>query len=282
MNGRGNATQFNSTLTPLDETHDIPTPYTLRFDPKPINGQPKRYLLRIINTSFASTFIFSIDNHLLQIVGADFVPIENYSTPSILVAIGQRYHVIVEADPQGPQGGEDAFWIRTIEAGCTDFTPHGQDGYNMTGVLRYTDSQDIPKSVPWPINVTCTDEDWDKLVPKVSWQVGKPANGEYGENLTVIFEKKPSIFPLAFASIGGDNFNPMYLDYSKPTFLHLNYTGLWDPLLVVFKEDKNNASWVSATLNTDDQCIECPAMMISIPGHLSSHDADRAIGLFQY
>ena len=41
-------------------------------------------------------------------MGADFVAVKNYSTPSILVAIGQRYHVIVEADPQGPNGGEDA------------------------------------------------------------------------------------------------------------------------------------------------------------------------------
>ena len=115
----------------------------------------------------------------------------------------------------------------------------------MTGILRYTDSQDIPNSVPWPIDVTCTDEDWDLLDPAVPWQVGEPANGEYGENLIVIFDHDPSIFPLAFASIGGDSFNPMYLDYSKPTFLHLNYSGVWDPLLVVLKEDVTNASWVS-------------------------------------
>ena len=261
MNGRGNATQFNSNLTPLIETHDIPTPYTLRFDPKPINGRPKRYLLRLINTSSASTFIFSIDNHLLQVVGADFVPVKDYSTKSILVAIGQRYHVIVEADPQGPKGGEGSYWIRTIEANCTDFAPNGQEGYERTGILRYADSQETPKSVPWSINVDCTDEDWDRLIPKVRWQVGQPANGDLGENLTVVFKEEPTIFPLALASIGGDNFNPMYLDYSKPTFLNLKYSGLWDPLLVVFKEDYTNASWVSATLKTDELHTEPPAMI---------------------
>ena len=270
MNGRGNATQFNSILTPLNATHDIPTPYTLRFDPKPINGRPKRYLLRLINTSFASTFIFSIDSHLLQIVGADFVPIHNYSTTSILVAIGQRYHVIVEADPQDPQEGVGDYWIRTIEAGCSDFAPKGLDGSNMTGILRYTDSQKTPSSVGWPIDPTCTDEDWDSLVPVVPWNIGQPANGEDGENLTVVFNRDPSIFPLALFSLGGDKFNPMYLDYSKPTFLNLNYSGSWDPLLVVFKEDNTNASWVSAALNTRDQCIERPAMILSIPGHLNS------------
>ena len=196
----------------------------------------------------ASTFIFSIDNHMLRVVGADFVPINSYSTPSILVAIGQRYHVIVEADQD-----EGDYWIRTIEAGCTDFAPPGQVGYNMTGILRYTDSRKTPNSVGWPINSTCTDEDWNSLVPVVPWEVGPSVNGEFGESLTVIFEKVPSIFPLALASIGGDEFNPMYLDYSKPTFLHLNYSGTWDPLLVVFKENNTNASWVSATLNTEDK-----------------------------
>ena len=59
----------------------------------------KKYLLRIINTSFETTFIFSIDNHRLTVVGADFVPINNYSTTNIFVGIGQRYEVIVEAVP---------------------------------------------------------------------------------------------------------------------------------------------------------------------------------------
>lgn len=62
----------------------------------------------------------------------------------------------------------------------------------------------------------------------------------------------------------------MYLDYSRPTFLNLNYSGTWDPLLVVFKENNTNASWVSATLDTDDQRMERPAVIISIPGHLNS------------
>ena len=222
----------------------------------------------------ASTFIFSIDNHMLRVVGADFVPIKSYSTASILVAIGQRYHVIVEADQE-----EGDYWIRTIEADCTDFAPKGQVGYNMTGILRYTDSQKTPNSVGWPINSTCTDEDWNKLDPVVPWEVGPSVNGEYGESLTVVGGRDSSIFPLATFSLGGENFNPMYLDYSKPTFLNLNYSGSWDPLLVVFNENNTNASWVSASLKTDDQCIQCPAMIISIPGHSSPHNADQAFRL---
>ena len=223
----------------------------------------------------ASTFIFSIDNHTLQVVGADFVPIYNYSTQSILVAIGQRYHVIVEADQ--PEGD---YWIRTTEARCTDFAPKGLPGYNKTGILRYTDSQETPNSVGWHIDRDCTDEDWDLLKPVVPWQVGLPVNGEYGENLTVIFGDDPNLFPLAQASLGGDEFNPMYLDYSKPTFLNLKYSGSWDPLLVLYKENNNtNANWVSATPKTDDRCIELPAMVVSIRGHSSSPNANQAFRL---
>ena len=71
-------------------------------DPKHPNlpiGQPerlsrvitkgKRYLLRLINTSLATTFVFSIDGHNLTVVGADFVPIKTYNINSVLVTIGQ-------------------------------------------------------------------------------------------------------------------------------------------------------------------------------------------------
>ena len=69
----------------------------MQFDRKLVNGRPKRYLLRLINTAFASTYVFTIDNHYLQVVGADFVPMHNFTATSVLVGIGQRYHVIVEA-----------------------------------------------------------------------------------------------------------------------------------------------------------------------------------------
>ena len=49
----------------------------------------RRYLLRLINTSLDTTFIFSIDGHSVTVIGADFVPIEPYNTSSVLVAIGQ-------------------------------------------------------------------------------------------------------------------------------------------------------------------------------------------------
>ena len=52
------------------------------------NKQGVRYLLRLINTSVDSTFIFSIDGHNLTVIGMDFVPIEPYTNTSVLIGIG--------------------------------------------------------------------------------------------------------------------------------------------------------------------------------------------------
>ena len=96
LNGRGDATRFDKNNR---ATLPVPTPHTITFDP-PTEAGAKRYLLRLIVTSFEMTFVFSIDNHLLQVVSADFVPIHSYWNTSVIVGIGQRYHAIVEADPK--------------------------------------------------------------------------------------------------------------------------------------------------------------------------------------
>ena len=253
LNGTGNVTRTNIDIQP---TLDIPDIYTLNFDSPAPQKRPKRYLLRLINTSFHSTFVFSIDNHMLQIVGADFVPIYSYMNTSVLIGIGQRYHVIVTANPQSngdpvPQDGN--FWIRTWRSAC--FLPiiKTPPGYEKSGILRYGNSQALPTSTPWKgVSLNCSDETYTSLKPIVPWTVGTPANdpsGQIGENLTVQLKGGQStIFPLALFSMGGDDFNPLQIDYGDPTFLNLNYTGKWDPLWVVFPESYKDTDWVSTNI----------------------------------
>ena len=229
--------------------------YELNVDPPdPPNGlKAKRYLLRIINTSFESTFIFSIDMHELTVVEADFVPIKPYRTTSILVGIGQRYHAILEATD--PAGSHADYWIRTWRAQCFLFPQNGSADYEKTAILSYGDipGESLDKVIdkPWPIDFNCSDENTTNLQPVVSWpRITPPANdpeGHIGENLTVNFKRVPSLFPLAFASMGGDGdaFNPMQISYSDPTFLHLNFTGEWPPLWVVYPENFTDESFVS-------------------------------------
>lgn len=52
----------------------------------------------MINTSFDTTFKCSTDNHMLQIVSTDFVPIHPYYNTFVLLGIGQFYNVIMEVN----------------------------------------------------------------------------------------------------------------------------------------------------------------------------------------
>ena len=54
------------------------------------DSQGKKYLLRLINTSVDTTFIFAIDNHDITVISSDFVPIVPYKTASVLVGIGKE------------------------------------------------------------------------------------------------------------------------------------------------------------------------------------------------
>jgi hypothetical protein len=270
LNGIGNVTQFNNGVpAPLE----VPAQYTILFDP-PQLGVAKRYLLRIINTSFESTFVFSIDNHILEIVEADFVPIKPYSGTSVLVGIGQRSHVIVTAKPQS---NETNFWIRTWKANCfrfnqTQASPH----YEQTGILRYnSSSQALPSSTAWSdVSLACSDEPYSSLVPVLPWTVGKPANGPsgtVGENFTVEGGNATTFYPLAFFSMGSDQHNPLRVDYGNPTFLNLNNSGPWNPLWVVFPEDHTSKDWVSPQFQCRQLIREASATLAIFPGLLRAH-----------
>ncbi|KAF2115369.1 multicopper oxidase-domain-containing protein [Lophiotrema nucula] len=259
LNGKGNITRTNHTWTPKLK---VPDAYNITFDNSvvPIEkglSRSKRYLMRIINTSFDSTFVFSIDNHKLTVVGADFVPIHHYTTTSILVGIGQRYHVIVEANDTIPET-QGNYWIRTWKANCFLFNSSSVDpGYERTGILRYnakSEANPTSASKAWPdISFNCSDEPYDLLKPIIPWTVGHASNpkpGNIGELFSVERNRKPAdtMFPFAYFSMGGDgsvdDFVPMRVDYGNPTFVNLNNTARWNPQWVVVTENYTDGSWV--------------------------------------
>jgi hypothetical protein len=257
LNGIGNITRFNTSVATLK----VPDPYEIHFDDHkiPTNGgitRGKRYLLRIINTAFDSTFVFSIDNHTLNVVGADFVPIHNYNTDSILVGIGQRYHVIVEAKQNILANHDGNFWIRTWKADCFRFKNKDAPlGYEKAGILRYnTSSIKRPSSQPWTnVSLTCSDEPYQSLVPIIPWTVGEPSNDlvhNLGQNFSVTsHEAAKTMFPFAIFSMGGDDTQdeslPLRVDWQNPTFMNLANEGRWNPQWVVVPENFTDTDWVS-------------------------------------
>lgn len=184
--------------TPLKNKTVVPLPYRLHFE-QPKSGWrtkpvPKRYLLRLINTSFETGFVFSIDHHMLEVISADFVPIKPFNTTHLHVGIGQRYNVIVTAEPKPYLDGtlphaRKLFWIRTTASPCfrlqTKQMGSLQD-YDRTGILSYYEEggyeplKDRPDTNRWPEidgDTGCRDEDRKLFKPIVPWQVGLPANG---------------------------------------------------------------------------------------------------------
>ena len=247
LNGAGNVTRFNNTLAKLEP----PPPYTLVFQ-KQTPGSPRKYLLRLINTSFSTIFVFSIDNHYLTVVGADFVPIWPYRKTSVLIGIGQRYEVIVEAKPDNnasqPIPPDYNFWIRTYVANCGPPLNLAAN-YSQTGILRYNDkSTTLPSSKPWNgVSKACSDETYDSLRPVLKWKVGNPANAGQEQDV-VLNTKQPKPYPVAAFSLEPTTFNssfiPLRIDYGDPTFLHLNNTKPWNPKWVIVPENYSATDWV--------------------------------------
>ncbi|CAM1509014.1 Fc.00g027530.m01.CDS01 [Cosmosporella sp. VM-42] len=287
LNGNGSVAHFGYT-----PTLDIPKNYELHFNKTPTDKprRPTRYLLRLINTSFDSAFVFSIDNHWLQIVTSDFVPIEPYFNTSVLIGIGQRYNVIVEANPLAgdanpfPVPNDGNFWIRTWLANkCTSLKIPGP-GYEETGILRYNKSStDMPRSLPWVnISKACSDETYTSLRPKIPWFVGPAANARYDDDFeqfnvtlnTAAANTPPFVhypmakFSLEKASDSNVDFRPLQIDYGNPTIMHLNESvddlpSKW----VVIPEDYTEDQWIYLVLTMDNTSVITAAHPIHLHGH---------------
>lgn len=252
LNGRGSIVNFNNKA---QNTSIIKSPYNITFESPQEGKRVKKYLLRVINTSFDTTFVFSIDNHKLQMVSTDFVPIHPYTNTSVLVGIGQRYNVIVEALPlanseTGPLAGDGNYWIRTWASPCNG-NQGGSPGYEKTGILRYNQSSEAsPSTQAWKnVSTTCSDEEFYKLHPILPWKVGNPVNSLNSDSFDLwVNGSLPRSYPLAAWTLSADthpDFTPMRVNYSEPTFLHLDQKGGWDKQWRIVPEDYTSKDWVS-------------------------------------
>lgn len=192
----------------------------------------KRYLLYLINSSTESSFVFTIDNHLLQIVTNDFVPIYPYKNESIHIGIGQRYAVIVEANPSAPVQADGNYWIRTLVSdNCGNIT----DNKPLSGVIRYD-----PKSTAFPtstnhtsLSLLCADEPPENLVPVVPWFVSTQADNDVVKDT---FEADIDKTPTHGAKRWDLTDTPLWLNFSSPTILNLaNKT--FNPEYAIVEED---------------------------------------------
>jgi hypothetical protein len=127
--------------------------------------QDKKHRVRLINMSVDNHFMVSLDNHQMEVISADFVPIVPYNTTHIFLGIGQRYDVIITGNQ--PAG---SYWFRAesqSQAGCGNNANNG----NILSIFSYEGHEtETPISSGSAYTQRCIDEQglqpyWNSYVP---------------------------------------------------------------------------------------------------------------------
>ncbi|KAH8890320.1 multicopper oxidase [Thozetella sp. PMI_491] len=120
------------------------------------------YRMRLVNAAIDTHWKFMIDDHTMQVIATDLVPITPYNTTVLSIGMGQRYDIIVTADQASTA---DNFWMRAIpQAACSD----NDSTDNIKGIVYYGSTPGTPSTSAYSYTDSCTDEDVSSLVPYLS------------------------------------------------------------------------------------------------------------------
>lgn len=231
-------------------------------DPKCVGGGKKfqavfqagkKYRLRIINVAIEGHFQFSIDGHSLTVIANDLVPIVPFKTDSVLVSIGQRYDVIVEAN-----AAPGNYWMR---AGWQTACLGNDNAANITGIIRYdASSTDEPTTTS---NVTlsssCADEPAESLVPHLALDVTN----------TPVITLEDLGFAVASYFTWTINSSSLLLNWSDPTLAQIfNNASIFPTDYNVVAVDPVSTGPEWAVLVIQDQT----GIGVNHPIHLHGHD----------
>jgi FtsP/CotA-like multicopper oxidase with cupredoxin domain len=136
------------------------------------------YRIRLVNGAADTHFRFTIDNHTMQVIATDFVPIVPYNTTDISIGMGQRYDIIVTATESSGD-----FWMRAIpQESCSD----NDNVDNILGIVRYdSSSTSDPTSTAYTTTDSCDDEDITTLVPYLAIDASTSYSTEDDEAVTL-------------------------------------------------------------------------------------------------
>lgn len=230
-----------------------------------------KYRLRLVNAAASNHFRFMIDNHTLEVISADFVPIVPYNTTQLSIGAGERYDVVVTASGQA---GE-SFWLRSIpQLNCTKTT----NVDDVLGIIRYSsssssngtsdtvddndnDTTSLPTTTAYAYTDSCADEDPANLIPYLHIDPSDTYDVRDDEKTAVINGAEVSW------TMGGEAFS---VDWASPS-LH-NIRAAADAGLT-------NATWTAdqhaLVLPTADQWVYMYIQTTSAqahPIHLHGHD----------
>ncbi|KIW01054.1 uncharacterized protein PV09_07568 [Verruconis gallopava] len=142
----------------------------------------KKNKISFVNTGINAYLHIAIDNHQMQVVAADFVPIEPFTTETLTIAVGQRYDVIIDANQ-----AVGAYWFRVATGGGQCDGPNVKASLNDTqGAIveyaGYTGGNPTTKSYALPTG--CTDQQ-SPLIPYLKTNIPAPASQPTTLDLTL-------------------------------------------------------------------------------------------------
>ncbi|OHE99327.1 multicopper oxidase [Colletotrichum orchidophilum] len=207
------------------------------------------YRLRLINSAIDTHWKFMIDNHTLEVIASDLVPITPYKTTVLNIGIAQRYDIIVTADQADVA---DNFWLRAIpQSACSD----NSSPDNIKGIVSYTGTITAPTTSAYNYTDSCDDETAN-LSPYVSKTVDS-ANWDELETASVS-QNSAGLFKWAL------NSTSFLVDWADPTLQHvMEGNTTWDTQEAVFQLDDADR-WVYFVIET--------SLAVPHPIHLHGHD----------
>ncbi|KAK0639775.1 laccase 3 [Cercophora newfieldiana] len=159
----GGSVPMNNGLINGLNTHTKPGESTTGKRYEMVFEKDKLHRIRFINTAMDTMYKISFDDHEMQVISADFVSIEPFTTKVLPIAIGQRYDVIVKASA----GGGNHWFRATPMNACGG----GRDeGVDVRAIVRYdandkgTPDEKDPSTLP-VIDDDCLDVPTTSLKP---------------------------------------------------------------------------------------------------------------------
>ncbi|KAI1377064.1 multicopper oxidase [Hypoxylon crocopeplum] len=207
------------------------------------------YRMRLVNGAVDTHFKFTIDNHTMQVISTDLVPIQPYTATVVNIGMGQRYDIIVTADQASVA---DNFWMRAIpQSACSE----NENEDNIRGIVTYADTASTPETSAWDFTDSCDDET-DNIVPYHSKTVGTPPDSVTNEEAGVAIINGLFRWTL--------NSTSLLVDWANPTILQVvNEVTEFEADDSVIQLPNAN-EWVYIVIQTD--------LAVPHPVHLHGHD----------
>lgn len=194
------------------------------------------YRLRLVNAAVDTHWKFMIDNHTLEVVAMDLVPIVPFNTTVLSIGMGQRYDVIIRTT--GMSSIAENFWVRAIpQEACSD----NDAGDNIKGIISYG-TVDLPTTTEYEYTDSCADEPSESLVPYVSKTVSSET-WDIDEGVSVGINTD-GYFRWTM------NETSMTVDWANPSLMQIwNGTEIWETDDAVVKLNSSN-EWAYVIIET--------------------------------